>query len=440
MLKKKFLLIFCFIFLFLSCVSTDDMIKNSLVTDTSVAFGDKLVKLGYPVVQISQPEIIFDGEEWLNRATELIAQAKESVIMSFFLASECKENSVIYRTIKEKAKSGVPVYLIVDGVWEGDQTESKNHMAPIFNLRSYGVHLLIFNPFSLTKIIDPVSMTHREHRKYLIIDSETIALGGMNLNYMSTISSTVGQRDSMFIFNSNKLALLITKDFIDFWTENSYEQIDILSNLLSNKLVELDSAESNYVDNDTELKTDNEIINAYFVNHLFSDIQAPKLFGSLFYSAKEEIDILPLLPLANSNMLKMVKDASDRGVDIKLVLPNDPRKNMYKAGHFMVQDLQKAGMNVYSEKDLPETKALLHEKLIIVDNRYVIIGSVNFNYRSMALSNEIALVIDDVKFASVMKEHFNNILTKTDLITEEQAKDWKGFSSWINYLIMMIGG
>ena len=75
-----------------------------------------------------------------------------------------------------------------------------------------------------------------------------------------------------------------------------------------------------------------------------------------------------------------------------------------------------------------------------MDNRYVIIGSVNFNYRSMALSNEIALVIDDVKFASVMKEHFNNILTKTDLITEEQAKDWKGFSSWINYLIMMIGG
>lgn len=432
---RKLLFPFCLIvvaFVFSSCISTSEMVCNEIVINTEMSLNDKMKALNWPEVNIQIPDVIFDGSDWLKRATELVMSAEESIVMSFFLASECDENSVFFDALREKSKQGIQIYMIVDGAWEGDQTESKNHMLPIFSLRQSGIKLHIFNPFSFSRLADPAYYTKREHRKFLIVDSEIVVLGGMNMNYMSTISSEKGQRDSMYVFRSTQLASLITEDFIDFWEKISYESIEPLKDIWASKIsvAELDDPE----------EFSGKTVKAYYINQPLGKTAVPLLFGSVFYSAKTEIDILPLIPIADSNMLKMSEDAAARGVKINLILPNDPRKNMYSAGHYAVSDLLNAGINVYSEEVRPETESLLHEKLMIVDDRYVLLGSVNFNYRSMTLSNEIAVLIDDEDFAHYLKNHFVSIMDNSYEITLEESVKWRTLSGWIQYLLVSIGG
>ena len=71
----------------------------------------------------------------------------------------------------------------------------------------------------------------------------------------------------------------------------------------------------------------------------------------------------------------------------------------------MLPDLLEIADEVYLTSD--DKEPLLHEKLMIVDDMYTVIGSVNFNYRSMGLSNEIALVLVSDEFALKEKAHLD---------------------------------
>ena len=85
-------------------------------------------------------------------------------------------------------------------------------------------------------------------------------------------------------------------------------------------------------------------------------------------------------------------------------------------------------------------KNLLHEKVFIIDSEYVLIGSTNFNLRSLVFSNEVGIMIHSPEFAAFMTEHFMSIKDGCELLTPEQAEQWHKFSWIINYLTHFIMG
>ena len=92
------------------------------------------------------------------------------------------------------------------------------------------------------------------------------------------------------------------------------------------------------------------------------------------------------------------------------------------------------------ENESAKTQRLLHEKLMIVDSRYVVVGSTNLNYRSFTLAYEVSLVIDSPALAKEMEEHFATILDDSQPITEEQAEAWQRLDNWPRYAFGIIGG
>lgn len=97
-------------------------------------------------------------------------------------------------------------------------------------------------------------------------------------------------------------------------------------------------------------------------------------------------------------------------------------------------------INLRLEKETEQTQRLLHEKLMIVDSRYVVIGSTNMNYRSFTLAYEISLVIDSPALAEEMEAHFATIFDDSLPITEEQAELWRRLDNWPRYAFGIIGG
>lgn len=418
---KKIGVVISLLLLLCSCTSTDAFTSPRLLSP-EIALEEKLSYAHAEPVSVSFPEIYFDGTEWLERFTELVEEAEDYILISTFLGSDAPALEKLYRAIMDASERGVRVYFIMDGISALDMTESKHYMTPLYFLRSAGVHLVEYNPVSVTHLMNPGTIIMRNHIKLVVVDGSYSAIGGMNMNYISLGSGkNQTQRDSMFLFNSPSLASAMIDTFISLWNDSCIEKLERDSFPVSSS-----SDEGEY--------------SAWLVQ---SEGTA-EMFASLIGSATEHLVIFPYLPALDGKMKSALGSASGRGVDVDIIMPVDLRGYAASGIYSALPDLIKETgadvfVSVYDEDGniLP----LLHEKLIIADSRYVIIGSANFNFRSMSLSKELSLLIDSPQLASVLEEHVQSVLAGSEEITYEDAlllKREEGDA--LSYLFMYFGG
>ena len=95
-----------------------------------------------------------------------------------------------------------------------------------------------------------------------------------------------------------------------------------------------------------------------------------------------------------------------------------------------------------SKDENGEAYPLFHMKMMIVDDRYLVIGSVNFNFRSMALSHEMVLVIDSPSISAKAKEEVLLAMGNNPEIKdmEELERIEKEQGSFLGFLIAFFGG
>ncbi len=424
-MKRLCLLFLLVLFLFftLGCSSTSHMLSPKVLDDT-LPLEEKLLSFNIPKVQVTYPTVYYDGLEWRDRLIELIEGAEDYLITSAFLASSSEELEGLYAALVRKAESGVRVYFVVDGTGPFDMTETRFHLIPLKFLRDSGVHLLEYSPMSAARLVSGINLLYRDHRKFLIIDGKHLAVGGMNLNYISIGASEEDlQRDSMYEFYSPSLAATMLDHFVPWWNEQSWETIN-----REDFPVDWQAADG--------LKT----YDAFYVDQHPKSDKLSLLFGSLLNEAEHEIKVLPFLPFMDKHMIEAFRRAQERGVDVTMIVPFDKRVGNRKGIEFMAQDLLTMGINLRIEKESDASQRLLHEKLMIVDDRYVVIGSTNINYRSFNLAYETALVIDSPELAKQVEAHFDSLYENTMPITEEMAEKWQKFSSYPRFVFGFIGG
>ncbi len=424
--KRLYFFLLVSILVFSSCATTTKDFLSPVAYDDSLSIKEKLEYFGAMEVTVDLPECYFDGTKWLEAMTKLVSEAEDYILISTFLGSSSPNLENFYKTLISKAEEGVKVYFIIDGTSSYDMTESQYYMTPLYFLREHGIELLEYAPLSAMRIINPSAMIIRDHRKLLVVDGKKAAIGGMNINYIS-LGAGEGktQRDSMYLFNSTELAKALRDEFIAIWNASSVEKM---------------KAEDFPV-----YKSEKQEYDAWLFNRgTGSDDSISGMYGSLIASAKESIVLLPYLPILNDDMARSVKNASDRGVDVDIVMPVDLR-GYAKGGlyYYFPKLLESTGATVHisvEDKDGNELP-LLHEKMMVVDKRYVVIGSANFNFRSMELSHELALVIDSEEFASILLKHVEDIKSNSFELTKEMAQELKDEeSSFFSYLFMYYGG
>jgi putative cardiolipin synthase len=116
-----------------------------------------------------------------------------------------------------------------------------------------------------------------------------------------------------------------------------------------------------------------------------------------------------------------------------------------------------AGRTIGNHEDGPE-QMTLHTKLIIVDRRYLVVGSPNMDPRSLELNAEKGLIIDSEPLARGIAERIDELLTDIayrvvetesgklewhgrvngqDVIetSEPQASPWRRFKAWLMKIV-----
>ncbi|MDH5654900.1 MAG: phospholipase D-like domain-containing protein, partial [Spirochaetia bacterium] len=131
--------------------------------------------------------------------------------------------------------------------------------------------------------------------------------------------------------------------------------------------------------------------------------------------------------------LKSLKETARRGVDVRILVPSpgktDVSATAYAARNFY-KELIRSGIKIYEYE-----KQILHSKFMVIDDRWVSLGSANMDIRSMMKSQEANLNVLDRQFALNLKKIFQKDIKDSRRITLEEYKK-RSILSRINQLFV----
>ena len=106
-------------------------------------------------------------------------------------------------------------------------------------------------------------------------------------------------------------------------------------------------------------------------------------------------------------MLELLKAAEARGVDVRILLPG-PRTDVPStrwAGRGYYGELLDAGVRIWEYQ-----RTMMHAKTLVIDGCWSLVGSPNFDPRSLLLNFEVGVVMYDESIARTLEEQFETDL------------------------------
>jgi cardiolipin synthase len=134
-------------------------------------------------------------------------------------------------------------------------------------------------------------------------------------------------------------------------------------------------------------------------------------------AAEKNIRLASAYFVPDSLTIKALLDARKRGVSVQIIVPG-PKidvKIVRRASRARWGEMLKAGVEIYEYQP-----TMYHCKLMIVDDRWVSIGSANLDNLSFRLNDEANLNILDPPFAAEQTRIFEDDLKHANKITYEQ--------------------
>ena len=324
-------------------------------------------------------QVYFAGEEFFSDLKKEIANAKKFINMEYFIFQFDGIGKEIADLLIKKAKEGVEVNLIIDGV----------NLAN-YKLKSYfkntGVHLYLF--FRTYIPIFNIRINYRDHRKVTIIDNRVAFVGGMNIGDEYLGKGKIGYwRDT---------SVKIYGDIVSTFEKEFYFSMSIVKNKF---------LKDEKTSNEISLKYEEED-NVYMQvissgpNYEFPAIRDNYI--KLIQEARKSVFIQTPYFVPDDLLLDTLKSAVLSGIDVKIMIPNKAdHPFIYWINQYYVAELLRLGANIYRYEN-----GFIHSKTILVDEEVVSVGTCNFDYRSFYLNFEINLNIYNTDVANSFKTQY----------------------------------
>lgn len=411
------------VFFLAACATSGSLPKLEQAARGSTVH-EYLKSQGYDTCSTSMPEFFYDGRQWKEELLRLIQESEKSILISTFLGNEHFSTDEIWRALKDKADSGVDVYIILDAA---SQVQAVPHEAEyvksaLFMLREMGMHVVEYNPFSMSHGLFLPSLFDRDHRKFYVFDGSISAVGGININHTSLYyPAGRGHVDLMGVVESPALAQELTDIFVSTYNRYSPEVIHPEMFTLPQGRASLSKV-------------------AILFEQYFQDNHAVRdMFDAFAVFTQDELWMVQGYTFLNPGLEKRIRYLTDNGVKVHVILSEHASNEKYrKSALYNTLPLLEAGAAVYLY-DAPDG-SFLHMKLTVGDNRYVSFGSANYNYRSHTTSRELNLMYDDEQIAAESMEFIHQLMVYAEPVTKELARQWRSFSYWYYHMLMQVWG
>lgn len=329
----------------------------------------------HPIAAGNSVDSLKNGDETFPAMIEAIDKAVRSVFISTYIFDTDEAGQAIIERLAAARDRGVDVRAVVDGVGQFYSWPR----AP-GRLRRAGIRTAVFLP---PRLLPPrLSINLRNHHKILVVDGHTAFTGGLNIGQRHVLGIRPGNRavaDIHFRL-SGPGAHQLEHEFLRTWEFVTGER---------------------GAPPPVSVCTQGEIHCRTLTDGPDEDLdQITKLLSATIAEARESVLIMTPYFLPPREIIGALQSACLRGVEVTLVLPE--RNNLpyvHWATRNMLWEILYQGAQVFYQPP-----PFSHAKLFVVDDRYTLIGSSNWDPRSLRLNFELQVEIFGSDFAGQMAE------------------------------------
>lgn len=367
----------------------------------SILNGDRLAE----VYRGSSSKYFPVGEDMFDSMLSDISAAQKYIFLEYFIIEEGEMWENIHTLLKEKARAGVEVRLIYDDVGCMKTLPAKYDKL----LLSEGIFARRFSP-----VTPRISTAHnnRNHRKILIVDGAVAYTGGVNIadEYINK-KERFGHWKDGGVRISGAAVRGFLKLFLSSWDFS-------LGKVGDNRKYLAEAAKS-------------ESDGSFYIpfgsgpSPIYARQVGKDAVSNLINQAASYVYITTPYLIIDYDLTEALAGAARRGVDVRIITPGIADKKlvklMTKSSYLSLID---AGVRIYEY-----TPGFIHEKTVVSDDAYALIGTINMDYRSLVHHYEDAVWIYSASTAAEIKDAFNDTASVSAPLDKSEAK--LGFFEWI---------
>jgi cardiolipin synthase len=350
--------------------------------------------LGVPATEGNDVRVLRNGARIFPAMLEAIGSASETVDLLTYVYWTGWPAQAFADALTDRARSGCRVRVLVDAVG-GAQMDR----ALADRMRAAGAQVEFFRP---PWIRSPFTHNHRTHRKVLVVDGAVAFTGGVGIaeEWQGDARSPQEWRDTQVRVEGPAVAGLRAA-FVQNWAEGSGE---------------LDDAGDHYP------------VLPHVGEHVVQVVRGSATVGwddietawyALLTSARRSITMQTAYFAPDEPFLRLLTDAVERGVHVRLLLPGPYLDKALSrvASERYFQPLLRAGVGLWRYQP-----TMLHTKVLTVDGSAAMVGSSNFNRRSLDHDEEVACIVLGGDAPATLLADFEDDLERSERV---DLRSWR---------------
>ena len=333
-----------------------------------------------PASYDNKAQLFFNGEHKFAALKKDIEAAQHHIHLEYFIWQKDELGNELRELLLKKVKEGVEVRVLLDRL--GCKTTSHRDLA---KLRAQGMATYFFHPGGKA---DMMNINHRCHRKNAIIDGRISYTGGYNVGDEYVNKGPLGLWRDTHVRLEGTAAHDQQSIFLDDWQYATKENI----------------TDPKYF---PPSEKPGDLVVQVCPSGL--DVTRPAILYTYFQlikSASRTLRIYTPYFMPEPGLLAALQTAALSGVDVKFITPGVPDKPLVQlVGRSYMPELMEMGVEFYEYED-----GFVHAKVISVDNDLAVVGSANFDHRSMKMDFELTATMVGGGIAPQLNEQFEKDL------------------------------
>lgn len=362
--------------------------------------------------------LLENGEEFFPRVFACIANAKREVVVETFILFDDKVGLQLHEALLAAAWRGVQVDVTIDGFGSDGLSEQF-----IDSLTEAGVRLHVFDP-GKRLFGKRFNVLRRMHRKIVVIDGSVAFVGGINYSadHLADYGPEAKQDYAIEIrgplvaeiHRFTHAALAQGQRYQrarQWWRRRKHLRAS------PGALPRVGTAAAMFVVRDN-------------TEHM-SDIE--RHYRIAIRAARHRIVIANAYFFPGYRLIRELRRAAGRGVDVRLILQGEPDMAIVKtAASMLYHHLLAAGVRIFEYRVRP-----LHGKVALMDDEWATVGSSNLDPLSLALNLEANVIIRDRGFNQELHERLESLMRDSCHQIEREAvgelRGWQLVRSFLAY-------
>ena len=340
------------------------------------------------------------GEAFFESLLKALEDAEKYIFLEYFIIEDGKMWQSIYKILKEKVALGVEVRVLYDDIG------SMGTVSADFDkrLRREGIECYRFS--KVTPRFS-ASYNNRDHRKICVIDGRVAFTGGLNIadEYINE-KVRFGHWKDGGIKTEGAAALGFARLFLMLYDFTTGKHSDY-GKYLSFEADECAHAQGGFL-----------IPFGSGPAPIYPERVGKNALMNIINSSKGYLYITTPYLIIDYDITEAIRAAARRGVDVRIITPGIADKKIVK---IMTKSsypyLIRAGVRIFEY--LP---GFIHEKLIVSDDKFAVVSTINFDYRSLVHHFEDGLWICGGSVVEQIRESFMKTEGASGEILPSEAK------------------